>query len=282
MKTEPWDLVKQAKEILSRAGEDCSCNKGMLEDLFRVTDELGEALSSDEPTAGEVLRILGHELRSPVAAIVSLLQAVEIGHVKNPENTLIMVGRARKRAEELLPLVSDIMELGDLSTADPAALNESVSMLEVCRGVHELLELMFSERGVSFSLSVPEGDPYLPVQGRETFLRRVVQNLCINAFKYNKPGGSIYLRASQENSSVVVEVEDTGIGIPESDLPHVFSFLYRGRKAKRNPDGGLGLGLSLVKQIVEVHNGSITLSSEEGKGTIITVRLPLSTVCMLD
>jgi len=282
MRHEPWELVKRAKEILGRARKDCECNPGMVEELREVTDELEEALSGDEPTAGEVLRILGHELKSPVAAIVSLLQAVEVGHVKNPENTLKMVGRARKRAEELLPLVNDVMELGNLVSSDSSSLNESVSMLSVCRGVHELLELMFSEKGVSFSLSLPEGEPYLPVRGRESFLRRVVQNLCINAFKYNKPGGAIFLRVFQEDSTVVIQVEDTGVGIPESDLPHVFSFLYRGRQAKRNPDGGLGLGLSMVKQIVEVHGGNIEVSSEEGKGTVMTVRLPLCTGCLTD
>ncbi len=95
----------------------------------------------------------------------------------------------------------------------------------------------------------------MPVRGRESFLRRIVQNLCVNAFKYNKPGGSIELKARQDGSWVVITVSDTGVGIPEADLPHVFSFLYRGRQAKRNPDGGLGLGLSMVKQIVEVHGG---------------------------
>jgi two-component system sensor histidine kinase BaeS len=87
------------------------------------------------------------------------------------------------------------------------------------------------------------------------------------------------LRVFQEDSSVVVVVADTGVGIPASDLPHVFMFLYRGRQAKRNPDGGLGLGLSMVKQIVEVHGGRIAVESEEGKGTVVTVRLPLCPGC---
>ncbi len=242
MRAEPWGLVRKAKEILGRAGEDCQCNPGMVKELRGVIGELEEALDGDEPTAGEVMRILGHELKSPVAAIVSLLQAVEVGHVKNPENTLKMVGRARKRAEELLPLVSDVMELGSLSAADPSSLNESVSMLSVCAGVHDLLELMFQEKGVSFNLSLPPDAPYMPVRGRESFLRRIVQNLCVNAFKYNKPGGSIELKARQDGSWVVITVSDTGVGIPEADLPHVFSFLYRGRQAKRNPDGGLAWG----------------------------------------
>jgi len=282
MRSEPWELVRKASEILGRAKDDCQCHPGMVGELREVISELEEALSGDEPTAGEVLRILGHELKSPVAAIVSLLSAVEVGHVKNPENTLKMVGRARKRAEELLPLVTDVMELGNLSSTDASSLNESVSMTSVCRGVHELLELMFAEKDISFSLSVPDGEPYLPVRGRESFLRRVVQNLCVNAFKYNKPGGSISLRVFQKNSSVVVEVEDSGVGIPEADLPHVFSFLYRGRQAKRNPDGGLGLGLSMVKQIVEVHGGNISVSSTEGEGTTVTVRLPLCRGCVTD
>ncbi len=282
MRAEPWGLVRKAKEILGRAKDDCQCHPGMVGELRGVISELEEALDGDEPTAGEVMRILGHELKSPVAAIVSLLHAVEVGHVKNPENTLKMVGRARKRAEELLPLVSDVMELGSLTSADASSLDESVSMLSVCAGVHDLLELMFQEKGVVFTLSLPPDSPYMPVRGRESFLRRVVQNLCVNAFKYNRSGGSIELKARQDGSWVVITVSDTGVGIPEADLPHVFSFLYRGRQAKRNPDGGLGLGLSMVKQIVEVHGGDISISSEEGEGTVVTVRLPLCRGCVTD
>ncbi len=279
MKHEPWELVKKAQEILHQAGQECVCNTSMMGELTGITDELEQALSGDEPTAGEVLRILGHELKSPVAAIVSLLHAVEIGYVKNPENSMRMIGRARKRAEELVPLVDDIMVLGNLSGADASHLDEKVSMMAVCRSVHELMELMFLEKGICFEFSFPEGEPFLPVRGKESFLRRVVQNLCVNAFKYNRTGGCIYLRVFSQDSTVVVEVRDTGMGIPEEDLPHVFAFLYRGRQAKRNPDGGLGLGLSMVKQIVEVHGGTIDAESEEGKGTTMTVRLPLCSGC---
>ncbi|MEA3266378.1 MAG: ATP-binding protein, partial [Candidatus Fermentibacteria bacterium] len=82
-------------------------------------------------------------------------------------------------------------------------------------------------------------------------------------------------KAYREDSIIVVEVEDTGMGIPAEDLPHVFDFLFRGKQAKRNPDGGLGLGLSMVKQIIQVHGGSITAASEPDEGTVMTVRLPL-------
>ncbi len=279
MKHEPWELVMRAQVILRQASKSCVCNTGMMADLNKITDELELALSGDEPTAGEVLRILGHELKSPVAAIVSLLHAVEIGYVKNPENSLRMIGRARKRAEELVPLVTDIMVLGNLTGADPSELDEKVSMFEVCRSVHELMELMFMEKGICFKFFYPEDETILPVQGKETFLRRVIQNLCVNAFKYNRSGGCIYLRVFQDESSVVVEVEDTGMGIPTQDLPHVFDFLFRGKQAKRNPDGGLGLGLSMVKQIVQVHGGTIAAESEEEKGTKMTVRLPICTGC---
>ena len=130
MKHEPWELVMRAQAALHKASKKCVCNSGMIAELHEITDELEIALSGDEPTAGEVMRILGHELKSPIAAIVSLLHAVEIGYVKNPENSLRMIGRARKRAEELVPLVNDIMVLGNLSETDPSELNEKVSMLE--------------------------------------------------------------------------------------------------------------------------------------------------------
>lgn len=277
MKREPWELLRRAYEKLGDA-EECECGEagggiGEVRELIRRT------LESDEPTAGDVMRILGHELKSPVSAMVSLLASVEDGYLEHdPERARDMVGRAKRRAEELLPLIEDIMELGNLTSGEEIP-EESVDLTEVVSGVLHLLEPMLRGGEITLRWDLPE-EP-LVVRGAESFLRRVVNNLVVNAFKYNRPGGSVEVGLSGDGYTAELAVADTGVGISEEDLPNIFGFLYRGRQARRNPGGGLGLGLSLVKQIVELHGGTITAESREEQGTRMIVRLPVY-LCSLE
>lgn len=273
MKADPWKLLEDARAILEHAMACGKCDQSVMDEMERVEGLLNAVLSSEEPTAAEVLRILGHELASPIAALSSLLRTVEEGYTSDPVQSLDLVGRARRRAEELVPLVNDITELGSLASKPFICFND-VDLQLLMEGVHHLLFPMMVEGGVGFSLSVPSGP--VVVAGVESHLRRVVHNLCVNGFKYNRPGGAVNLSLCVETPFAVIRVKDTGVGIPAVDLPHVFDLLYRGSQARRNPDGGLGLGLSLVRQIVEVHGGTIEASSVEGQGTEMTVRLPLA------
>jgi len=268
MRREPWELLKQAYDKLEEA-ESCPGVDGIAE----VRELIRRTLESDEPTAGEVMRILGHELKAPVSAMVTLLASVEDGYLEHdPERARDMVSRAKSRAEELLPLIDDIMDLGNLSSGEEIPEN-CVDLSEVTSGVLHLLEPMVSEGGVELTADLPEED--VPVGGAETFLRRVVNNLVMNAYKYNRTRGIVNVSLDSDEAQATLVVEDTGVGISEDDMPHIFSFLYRGRQARRNPGGGMGLGLSMVKQIVELHGGEITAESTEGRGTRMTVRLPV-------
>ncbi len=273
MKADPWKLLEDARAILERTMACGRCDASVMDEMERVEGLLNDVLSSDEPTAAEVLRILGHELKSPITALSSLLRTVEEGYAADPVRALELVGRARRRADELVPLVNDILELGSLAS-HPFLCFVDVNLQVLLEGVHHLLFPMMVDGGIGFSLSVPSG-PVI-VAGVESHLRRVVQNLCVNAFKYNRPGGKVELKLAVDSGRAVITVADTGVGIPAEDLPHVFGLLYRGKQARRNPDGGLGLGLSLVQQMLEVHGGTISASSVEGEGTAMTVSLPLS------
>ena len=152
--------------------------------------------------------------------------------------------------------------------------SEKVDLAALCSGIIHLWEPLVTQKGRKLTGTIPS-EP-VTVMGSPGFLRRVVTNLVMNAFKYGSEGGRIDLDVAERDGMAIITVADDGIGIPPEDLPHIFDFLYRGRQARRNPDGGLGLGLSLVRQIVERHGGTITAGSEEGKGTTMTVRLPLA------
>ena len=113
------------------------------------------------------------------------------------------------------------------------------------------------------------------VFGNYTFLLRAFNNIIMNAVKYNKENGSIDIRCFERfNKLIIIEISDTGIGIPAEDIDKVFNIFARGREARKNIDGSIGLGLSLVKQIIKDHEGSIDLDSVVGEGTTITIKLP--------
>jgi signal transduction histidine kinase len=273
MRSDPWDLLKQAYEKLGEAHDCCGpAAPGIAE----VRDLIGEVLSSDEPTTADVLRILSHELKGPVAAMVALLASVSDGYLQNePVRAQEMVERARKRAEELLPLIDDILELSTLAAGEGYP-RELVDLSQVCDSVAHLWTPLMASKGITLEHDMPLSP--VVVSGSASFLRRVATNLTMNAFKYNRPGGRVTIRLSSVADGAVLEVSDTGVGIPPDDLPHIFSFLYRGRQARRNPDGGLGLGLSLVKKIVESHGGEIEARSRIDEGTTMIVTLPLASV----
>lgn len=106
-------------------------------------------------------------------------------------------------------------------------------------------------------------------------MRQIFINLLENAIRYSDRGTSIYLNAVIEDDSAVIQVEDKGIGIPQEDLPRILERFYRVNKARSRADGGSGLGLSIVDKLVQQHRGTLHIESEVGKGTIVTVKLPL-------
>lgn len=272
MRDDPWELLKKARDRLVDAEARCGSD---LPDIEVVRALIDDILDSDEPTPADILRILGHEIRSPLSAMVALLASVSDGYLDTePVRAREMVEKARLRAEELLPLVDDIMDLGTLASKLYEVQSGKVDLAALCNGVIHLWEPLITQKGRTLTGSIPPGP--VAVMGSPSFLRRVVTNLVMNAFKYNNPGGRIELELLRDDSEAVIRVRDCGVGIPPEDLPHIFSFLYRGRQARRNPDGGLGLGLSLVRQIVERHGGTISAESAEGEGTVMTVRLPLT------
>ncbi|HKS16434.1 MAG TPA: ATP-binding protein, partial [Planctomycetota bacterium] len=112
------------------------------------------------------------------------------------------------------------------------------------------------------------------VAGDPDYLERAVSNLVDNAIKYTPEGGRIRVSAKQDESTVVIEVADTGIGIPPTDVPRVFERFYRVDKSRSREMGGTGLGLSIVKHVVQVHGGTVDVESVVGKGTTFRVRLP--------
>ena len=242
-----------------------------------LQNKLHETRQQQEIKAAEdrrrFLQRLDHELKNPLTAIQAGL--ANLG--ETPDMPILESVQAQ--TNRLSRLVSDLRKLADLETRP---LEQSpVSIAEILQTLVELAQDRIAsldgsqDSGIKISLSVPQAPWPLPeVSGDYDLLLLALHNLLDNALKFARPGDTVEVRAFEDGTSVVVEVADTGQGIQAEEIPHVWQELYRGKGARGVP--GSGLGLALVRAIVERHAGEASLRSRAGQGTVVGVRLPIS------
>ena len=149
---------------------------------------------------------------------------------------------------------------------------ERFSLKAVAESVAASMEIEAEKQGVVISCLIPENMP--EISGLRDRIEQVIVNIVSNAVKYNQRGGRVDISGGEKGESVFLTVSDTGLGIPEEDLPRVFERFYRVDKARSRERGGTGLGLAIAREIIEFHGGNISIRSKEGRGTSITVTLP--------
>jgi len=218
----------------------------------------------------QFLRRLDHELKNPLTAIQAGLANVAGGAL--PPTQQAALESVQSQVLRLSRLSADLRKLAELETRplDRTAVNMTELLGEVVEITQELSEASDRE----FTLTVPQAPWPLPtIDGDPDLLFLAVHNLLTNALKFTEQGNHIEVRAFEDTAGIVVEVADTGPGIPEEEIPHVWEELYRGQGARGIP--GSGLGLALVRAIVERHDGEIGLRSREGQGTVVSIRLPV-------
>ena len=212
------------------------------------------------------LQRLDHELKNPLTAIQAGLANL------NGDVNLEAVESIKIQTSRLGRLVADLRKLAELESR--AIERTTVDLSEI---LIETVEIMreYSHNGErQISLHIPQAPWPLPlVSGDPDLLFLTFHNLLSNALKFSQPGDAIEVRAYEDDAAVMVEIADTGPGIPSEELPHVWQELYRGQNARGVP--GSGLGLPLVRAIVNRHGGQVTLRSRMGQGTVVSVRLPV-------
>ena len=217
----------------------------------------------------QFLRRLDHELKNPLTAIQAGLVNLDIGQDEAALESI------RTQTRRLSRLVADLRKLADLETRpiERVAVDLAAVLEEAVVIIQEEPET--SDR--SISLSLPQAPWPLPkVQGDEDLLLLALVNLLNNAVKFSDPQDRVEVRAFEDSEMVIVEVADTGPGIPETEVPYVWQELYRGRGARGVP--GSGLGLALVRAITERHGGQVTIRSRVNQGTVVTLKLPTDEV----
>lgn len=209
---------------------------------------------------------VSHELKTPLQSIIGSAELLENGLVK-AEDTARFVGNIKNEAKRLVSVINDIIRLSQLD-GESAPATESVNLYDVAKEVVEGLSSTAANKSVKISLHGND----IEINGIRRYIYEIIYNLCDNAIRYNKEGGSVDISLKQENGRAVITVKDTGIGISEEHQTRIFERFYRVDKSHSRQTGGTGLGLSIVKHAVAYHGGEIELSSEENKGTEIIVK----------
>ncbi|MCZ7544491.1 MAG: HAMP domain-containing histidine kinase [Anaerolineae bacterium] len=219
------------------------------------------------------LRRLDHELKNPLTAIrAGLANVVEAPSEDMRQKALVSV---EDQALRLSRLVADLRKLAELGryTIERSSVDVALLLREALVIAQERPEAQ--DRRITFS--IPQAPWPLPaVYGDWDLLSLAIHNLLDNALKFTRPGDTIELRAFEDGSTVIIEVADTGAGIPDAEMPHVWEELYRGKGARGV--AGSGLGLSLVRAVAERHGGQVMLRSRLGEGTVFSLRLPVARV----
>ncbi len=230
-------------------------------------DELKVEHERQDSMRREFTANVSHELKTPLTSISGYAELMREGAVRD-EDIPRFSGKIYDEARRLITLVGDIIRLSQLDSRANMPHKTSTDMWELCETVLSQLEDAARKRGVSLRLT---GDR-VTVFGAEHILSEMVYNLCDNAIKYNKDGGSVTVELAASAEGATICVRDTGIGIPEEEFERIFERFYRVDKSHSREIGGTGLGLSIVKHAAAFHQATIAVESTLGEGTAITLR----------
>ena len=208
---------------------------------------------------------VSHELKTPLQSIIGSAELLENGLVK-PEDTQRFIGNIRREATRLVSLINDIIRLSQLDENMESA-KEATDLYALANEVKDVLTVSASKKNVEINIS---GESCV-INGVRRYLYEIIYNLCDNAIRYNNEGGKVNVDVHKDKNSVVLTVEDNGIGIPFEHQSRIFERFYRVDKSHSKETGGTGLGLSIVKHAVAYHGGTLRLDSTLGKGTTVTV-----------
>ena len=211
---------------------------------------------------------VSHELKTPLQGIIGSAELIENGMVQ-PQDVPRFVEHIHSEASRMVTLIGDIIRLSQLDEGDVMP-REDVDVLAAAKEAVLNLSDEAAKRGITMTV---DGTPAI-VHGVRRLISEIAFNLCENAVKYNRDGGSVSVKVETEGENAVLTVQDTGIGIPDADQSRVFERFYRVDKSHSKASGGTGLGLSIVKHAVMYHHGKVELRSATGEGTCVRAVLP--------
>jgi len=238
--------------------------------LGRTFDEMADAIEADRQLERRLTADVAHELRTPLQAIQATVEAMQDGVLPADEERL---GIVRDETVRLARLADAILELTRLERGSLPFEMQRLEIAGPVRAAADSLQALVESKDLTLETKIGSS---IWVIGDPDRLQQAVSNLLGNAARYTQPGGSIRVTVRAEAGRAVIDVADTGIGIAEEDMPHVFNRFWRADDARASATGGLGIGLAVTKEIVERHRGAITVEASEGGGALFRILLPLA------
>lgn len=269
----PIDRITEAAEAMragdrrARTGVSGADSIGLLGKTF---DDMADAIEADREMERRLTADVAHELRTPLQAIQATVEAMQDGVLPADEERL---GVVRDETVRLARLADGILELTRLERGAVPMRLESVDLEAAVGSAIDAHRAFIEACGLSFDVAVTSG---LTVMGDPDRIVQALGNLLSNAARYTPEGGTVGLELAREVDLAVIRVSDTGIGIAEENIERVFSRFWREDSARDRSTGGLGIGLAIVKEIVERHGGTVMAARRPGGGTTFTIRLPLA------
>ncbi|QOY96252.1 response regulator [Massilia sp. UMI-21] len=258
-------LKRQAEKLSQRTTELTATNRRLVREMEERRDAERKSHAKDE-----FLAMLGHELRNPLSAISSASSLIGMAGA-NTETVARAKQIIQRQSQHLSRIVDDLLDLSRAMSGKILLACKPIDLSNLVSGCLETFRATGRTAGYRFSVDLApnwvDGDP--------TRLEQITSNLLDNALKYTPAGGSIDIGLAQSGQDVVLTVRDSGVGIPEELLPHVFDVFVQGAISIDRSQGGLGIGLSLVRRLVELHGGSVSAhSAGSGSGSTFMIRLP--------
>ncbi|MFJ7636868.1 sensor histidine kinase [Peribacillus sp. NPDC097206] len=239
--------------------------------LAQAFNEMAQSIYLEEERKKEFLENVAHELRTPLSYVLGYTQAIKDGIVKDEEEKQKYLQLISRETQRLQKLLRDLMNLAKLDSEQSGLHSTPIAFAQFIEEVLVKYEPIMKERQIRLEVEL---DPDPIIMGDEGRVEQVLHNILDNAITYTETGGTIYLTLTQQKEECELIIGDTGRGIPASDIHHVMERFYRVNKARSRFDGGSGLGLSIVKKLVEQQKGKITIESEEQIGTKVSIVLP--------
>ena len=241
--------------------------------LAFAMNRMADQLQHSEETRRDFVANVSHELKTPITSIKGFIETLLDGAMENPEDRGRFLEILSKQTDRMTTIIDDLLTMARLESdrANNFIVLQEEAAAELLQHSAELCRASALEKNIEI---VRECEPDLTIYADRSLIQQVLINLLENAIKYSFPNSVIQLRAEAKDHVVVISVSDDGPGIPSEHLPRLFERFYRVDKARTRDVGGTGLGLAIVKHIVSAHRGTVQVTSQEGTGSVFSIRLP--------
>lgn len=256
------------KEVVARINTHLELS-WLRKSLEHTINQLREANQAKD----EFLRVISHDLRSPLSSLANLGDLLQRDDIASDPESVKEFGKVLSEvAQQLLAMVNDLLDVAKIESGKFTLNLSEVNVIDIAQRSAELLQMNASAKKVH--LGTDFSNSYVPAVIDAAKIAQVINNLLSNAIKFTHPGGTVTLRIKDCGDTVQLQVSDTGIGIPEEMLPHLFEKFGPHQRPGTEGEKGTGLGMPIIKGFVELHGGTIDVQSTEGEGTTFTITLP--------